>query len=410
LKNMLISIAWRNIWRNKLRSLVVILAVTLGLFGTLFIIALSNGMVEQKISETVHNEISHIQIHDPQFIQDNSLKYPVANAENIVREAASIQGVQAVCSRIKTTAMASTANTGTGIIVNGIDPASEKQVTNLYQFVTDGNYFEKESRTPQILISQKLANKLKAKSGSKIVMTIQNTEGDLVYGLFRVTGIYKTSNGMFDEPNVFVQKNDLCSLTGFDPKGATEIAVLMQNTEMTGHAVEQLKAIAPGMAVMSWDILEPTLKMMSTVMKQYSYFLLGIILAAMAFGIVNTMLMSILERTRELGMLMSVGMNRRKIFIMIMMETIFLAVVGTIAGVAASAVTISLTSKHGINFAAWSEGFESLGYSALVYPMIYNSIYYGLGIMVIITAILASIYPARKALRMNPAEAVRNEA
>ncbi len=407
---MLVSIAWRNIWRNKLRSLVVILAVALGLFGTLFMIALSNGMVEGKISESIHNEISHIQIHNPEFLQDNSLKFTIGDSDSICRLIANIPGVAGTASRIKTTAMASTANTGTGIMVNGIEPAQEKRVTRISELLVEGDYFEKQSRTPQILISSKLAGKLKAKTGSKIVLTIQNTDGELVYGLFRVNGLYKTSNSMFDEPNVFVLKSDLAELTGFDASKSTEIAILMADTEMTKETAEFLGKTLPGMSVLPWNILEPTLKMLSSMMDQMSFFLLAIILAAMAFGIVNTMLMSILERTRELGMLMSVGMNRRKIFIMIMLETIFLAIVGTAAGVAVSATTIQATSRHGINFAAWADGFESLGYSALIYPTLYSGLYITLTVMVIITAILASIWPARKALKLNPAEAVRQEA
>lgn len=407
---MILSIAWRNIWRNKLRSLVVILAVALGLFGTLFMIAISNGMVEQKISESIHNEISHIQIHNPEFIQDNSLQYPILQAASILSRAADLPGVAGITSRIKTTAMASTASTGTGIIVNGIDPGSEVKVTNIHRNVIEGDYFEKESRTPHILVSQKLATKLKARMGSKIVITIQNVRGDLVNGLFRVTGIYKTSNSMFDEPNVFVLKDDLAGLTGFDPSQATEIALLMEETEQTEQAVAGIEGIVPGLSVLPWHILEPTLNMLSSMMDQMSFFLLAIILAAMAFGIVNTMLMSILERTRELGMLMSVGMNRKKIFAMIMLETILLSVVGTAAGVGISAVTIGATSTNGINFAAWAEGFESMGYSALVYPTLYPSLYATLTFMVIGTAILASIWPARKALKLKPAEAVRHEA
>jgi len=215
---------------------------------------------------------------------------------------------------------------------------------------------------------------------------------------------------MFDELNLFVLREDIISLTGFDPSNATEIAILMNETEQTGHAAAELQKALPGLSILPWNILEPTLKMLSSMMDQMSYFLLIIILAAMAFGIVNTMLMSILERTRELGMLMSVGMNRRKIFMMIMLETIFLASVGTAVGVALSAATIKATSAKGINFAAWAEGFESLGYSALVYPALYPSLYITLTVMVIVTAIAASIYPARKALRLNPAEAVRHEA
>jgi ABC-type lipoprotein release transport system permease subunit len=407
---MIWSIAWRNIWRNRLRSGVVILAVALGLFGTLFMIALSNGMVEQKIADSVNNEISHIQIHNPQFMQDQSLKFPIEGGDSLVKAIAQDSRVKGVTSRIKTMAMASTAVTGAGVMINGIEPEAEMRVTGIHSMLLEGNYFEKVSSTPSILISKKLAGKLKAKTGSKIVITIQNMEGDLVYGLFRVAGLYKTSNAMFDEPNVFVRKSDLAALTGFAPAGATEIAVLLQRTDDTDSMVPVLQALAPGESVLPWNILEPTLRMLSSMMDQMSYFLLIIILAAMAFGIVNTMLMSILERTRELGMLMAVGMNHRRVFLMIMLETIFLALVGCLAGVALSLGTITITSRTGINFAAWAEGLESLGYSALVYPKLYASLYVGLAILVIVTAIISSLYPARKALSLKPAEAVRHDA
>jgi putative ABC transport system permease protein len=407
---MLFSIAWRNIWRNKLRSLVVILAVTLGLFGTLFMIAVSNGMVEQKIDASIHNEISHIQVHNPGFLQDASLNFTIDSVSHVESEIASMQGVIAVCSRIKAMAMASTASTGAGVMVNAIDPEQEKKVSRIYQFITDGDYFEKPGRSAPILISQKLSTKLKAKIGSKIVITIQHTSGELAYGLFRVSGIYKTANAIYDEPNIFVKKEDLVALTGLNPTKASEIAVLLENAELTNPVADRLKNSYPHMSILSWKELEPILVTLSSMMDQMSYFLLVIILIAMAFGIINTMMMAVLERTRELGMLMAVGMNRRKIFIMIMMETIFLALVGTLAGIIISAATIHYTGLKGINFSAWAEGYEAWGYSAHVYPSLYFSFYIGMTILVIITAIISSIYPARKALRFNPAAAIREEA
>lgn len=390
--------------------MVVILAVTLGLFGTLFILALSKGMVVQKIDDSIHNEISHIQIHQPEFIQDQSLAYSIDSADRKTERIRSLPDVKAATSRVKTMAMASTAATGVGVEINGIDPAQEQEVTDISRKLTDGTYFKSELTTPLILISQKLATRLNARLGSKIVITTQNMQSDLVYGLFRVTGIYKTSNAMFDETNVFVNKHDFTDLTGFDPASATEIAVLLDRTEQTDIVTAELKKMYPSLNIASWKELQPILLALSSMMDQFSYALLIIILLAMAFGIVNTMLMAILERTRELGMLMAVGMNRRRVFVMIMLETIFLTVVGAAVGISISALTINLTSKNGINFAAWAEGFESFGYSALIYPTLYGQFYVIMTILVIVTAILSSIYPARKALKFNPAEAIRTDA
>jgi ABC-type lipoprotein release transport system permease subunit len=307
-------------------------------------------------------------------------------------------------------AMASTAATGAGVMINAIDPDKEKEVSKIHQFIIDGDYFEKTARSAPILISKKLSTKLKAKIGSKIVLTIQHTSGELAYGLFRVSGIYKTSNNIYDEPNIFVKKEDLIALTGYDPSMTSEIAILLDNTELTNTITNDLKNRYPGLSVLAWNELEPLLAGLSSMMDQMSYLLLIIILIAMAFGIINTMMMAVLERTRELGMLMAVGMNKRKVFFMIMLETIFLSLVGTVAGIVISAVTIHYTGLNGINFSAWAEGYEAWGYSALVYPSLYLSFYIGMTVLVIITATISSIYPARKALRFNPAAALKEEA
>lgn len=407
---MIWSIAWRNIWRNKIRSLVVILAVTLGLFGTLFLIALSNGMVVSKIAATIENEISHIQLHHPEFIQEASLHYAMENGDSIADVIRTVEGVKGVTNRIKITAMASTASTGAGAMVYGIDPLQEKKVTRISEFMVEGDYFETESRSPRIVIGRKLGSKLNAKIGSKIIITLQKTDGEITYGLFRVTGIYKTSNGMFDEMSVFVEKDDLVALTGFDPGMSTEIAVTLDHFELTDPVTSEIKAMFPQVNVMSWKELQPVLLALQAMMDQFGFMLLIIILIAMAFGIINTMMMAILERTHELGMLMAVGMNRRRVFYMITLETVFLTLIGAFVGVVVSVITITVTGRYGIDFASWAEGLESWGYSAQIYPVLYLSFYIGMTFLVIATGIVSSIFPARKALKLNPAEAIRTEA
>jgi putative ABC transport system permease protein len=130
---------------------------------------------------------------------------------------------------------------------------------------------------------------------------------------------------------------------------------------------------------------------------------------ALAFGIINTMMMTILERTKELGMLMAIGMNRRKIFGMIMLETIFLTMVGAVAGMLSGWLIIEALGRTGIHFSTWGEGFEAIGFAAIVYPIIKPGFFVFVTIMVIVTAIIASVWPARKALKLVPVEAIRTE-
>jgi ABC-type lipoprotein release transport system permease subunit len=245
--------------------------------------------------------------------------------------------------------------------------------------------------------------------GKKVVLTTASLEGETIQSLFRVEGLFATSNKMFDELNVFILNTELQKMVAADGPVVSEIAVRLKQGADLDAFQSQLREEFPALSILTWKQLAPSVMAILGMMDQFSYILIMIILLALAFIIVNVMLMVIIERTRELGMLMAIGMNRRKIFSMIMLETVFMSVTGAIFGVILTILTLAFTSQHGINFASWSEGFEAFGYSAHVYPVIETVFYFFLGIMVMLSAMLASIWPARKALRLQPAEAVREE-
>jgi putative ABC transport system permease protein len=144
-------------------------------------------------------------------------------------------------------------------------------------------------------------------------------------------------------------------------------------------------------------------------MIMYYFIFIGIVMLALAFGIINTMMMTIMERTKELGMLMAIGMNRKRVFGMIMLETIFLTLVGAVAGMLSGWILVGTLGKTGIHFSTWGEGFEAIGFAATVYPVITPSFFIVITIMVLVTAIISAIWPARKALKLIPVDALRTE-
>ncbi len=429
---MIWSIAWKNVWRSKVRSLVVMIAVMLGLFAGIFSAALMNGMMEQRIKSAISNEISSIQLHNPKYLENKEILFNISSSDSIVRSIEEMPEVKAVSKRIKLTGMAKTARTGTGVIIYGIDPEKEKKVTDIYTKICDstslvvnknftdplriqnhlkdscGTYFENAKRNP-IVIGEKLAKKLKVKIRSKIVISLQRADGSPTEGAFRVIGIYKTNNTMFDEMNIFVRSQDLENLTGLDSTKSHEIAILLNDNEQCDEVEATLNAEYPLLSVMTWEEIQPDLGMMSGYMNAMLYIFIIIILLALGFGIVNTMLMVVLERIKELGMLMAVGMNRSRVFKMIMLETIFLSITGAILGMIISSLCINHYAVSGINLSKWAGGLEAIGYEAILYPSINLDFYFGVAVMVVLTGIIAAIYPAIKALKLNPAEAVRSE-
>lgn len=405
---MLIIIAWKNIWRNKLRSIIVVVAVSIGLFAGVFASAFMRGLGIQRINSAIENETSSIQIHTPDYILNREINDTIKNLFSLTPLLDTIPEIAAYSKRIKINAMALTATTGTAIMLYGIEPEKEKKVTGIYKFIIDslGTYFE-EKKNNSIIIGKKLAEKLNVRLKSKIVLNMQSCDGTIISTAFRVSGIYKSSNANLDEVNVFVAYHNLAPLIGFTGSQAHEIAILSKNNNMVGSLKDKLIARMPGQSVMTWKEISPDLGMIDDMQKKMIYVILLIILLALCFGIINTMLMAILERTREIGMLMAVGMIKIKVFFMIMAESILLTFTGAAIGIGIAAAAIYYFNTHGINLANLSEGLEAAGISTTVYPIFIPGYFINTSLLVLLTGILSSVIPAKRALKLNPAEAIR---
>lgn len=470
--------AWKNVWRNKVRSLVVIASVIVGIFAGVFAIALMDGMIAQRISDALNNEISHIQINSKDFRINSDPRLVIPNIEKVISSINSVEGVASISERTVITGMANTASKSAGVQIIGIDPEKEKKVFTLYNNLMPGtgDYFEKESKLNPALIGQELAKDLNIirysvdsstisrlrekglsekliskltpiigkkfsnekqfikvmkslfskseeikygllirkeawsfREGARMTLTFLDKDNNQVGAVFRLTGLYDIANSMYEKSSVFVKNSDLKKLTGIAEKDYQQLVVRLDNVDRTDEIEGLLAHKIPDLEVMSWKKISPDLAMMTNMVIQF-YIIFGIIiLAALAFGIINTMLMVVLERTRELGMLTAIGMNKKKVFLMIMLESVFLSLIGAVIGMIISYILIRITGNTGINLAQSAEGFEALGYSSVVYPEISAGFFGIVTILIIITGILSSIYPAIKALKLNPVEAIRAE-
>ncbi len=405
---MLFKISWKNIWRNPLRSGVVIASIALGLFCGVFSTAFMNGMGRQTIDSAIAIELGNLQLHTPSFLDEALPEHVIPEGGELASRFRSRAGVKAVAVRARINAMIASAKTGAGVVVKGIDPGEERAVSTLPEAVVTGTWFEGKGKN-SIVIGEKLAEKLDVKLKTRIVLTFQDMHGELTGGAFKVRGIFKTHNSTFDENTVFVKRSDLSRLISANGTAVHEIALLLDRYEATDSVTTALKKELPDLAVESWKELQPEVGMMENLMRQMMYLFVVVILFALSFGIVNTMLMAVLDRRREFGMLMAVGMSRKRIFFMVVIETVLLALTGGSIGMVAGAVSIAVTGKTGIDLSSIGQGLAAIGYNPLVHPFIETSFFIGLCTMVVLTGILASLYPAMKTLGLNPADAVRSE-
>jgi len=404
---MIPSFAWRNLWRNKLRSFIIIAAVTLGIFAGIFLTAFTNGMINSRIQSVISTEMSHIQIHQPGFLDNDQFSLVIANADSVINLVRETPDVVAASKRIIINSMVASAETGTGVKIIGIDPENENKVTDLSSKIISGKYIDSTDRNP-VVISERLARKLKVSLKNKIIITVQDVNKNITGGAFRIAGIFRTDNSMFDEANIFVRGTDLSRLTGLKEHEAHEIAILLNKNE-TDDATKILSGRFPNLEVKSWKQLSPEAGYLVSAMNQYMFIFIIVILIALCFGIINTMLMVIMERIHELGMLMAIGMNRVRVFAMIMLETVFLSLSGGISGLIIGYAAIKYFEKAGINLYFWKEAFSELGYSSYIYPVSDTKTMAITVILVMITGIISALYPAYKALKLNPSEAIRTQ-
>jgi putative ABC transport system permease protein len=403
---MIFSISWRNIWRSKTRSMVIIAAISLGLFAGVYTVAFMYGWVNQRIHAVIATELSHIQIHHPNYLQSNETGDYLQHTDMILDSLLTIKEIKATSGRVLANCMIASAEAGTGIQLTGVDPTKERQVTNLHEKLIDGDYFEGSSDR-QIIISEKLAEKLNVSLRSRVVVTLAELDGTITGGAFRVSGIYRTSNSTFDETKAFVPDHKLRDLLRMDPSSSHQIAVLLHENQLEDQVAKKLASWWPNLEVLTWTQLMPDMQMLNQYMSLMMFIVVGIILLALGFGIVNTMLMVILERVKELGMLMAVGMNRNRIFMMIVLESVFLSLTGGVIGITLALALTAITSRTGIDLSLWADGLNSMGYEAVVYPSIDIYSVLQVAALVILTGILSALYPARKAVKLNPAEAIR---
>ena len=403
----LIKISWRNIWRNRSRSATIITALILGLMGGVFSASMRLALEQQQFEDTIDNQVSHIQIHHPEFIANPEAQYYMAGGFEMASELSKRDDIYVASPRTVIDGMIASANMNAGVRIKGIIPDIEARTTGLDGLIIEGTYFEENGRLPSIVIGQALANKLNAAAGSRLVLTFQDIGGEIVSSSFRVEGIYKLTSTSFEERTVFASATDLNTIIG-NNNIVTEIAVVIQNPDDYREVAEAISGLYPNAMVRHWADLEPALFYALEFLGEALIWILIIIIMAVSFGLLNTILMSILERVRELGVLLAVGMKRRKVFSMIVAETTIIALIGGAIGLFMSWGMIEILGNTGVPIPG-AEGLEDFGYASVLYPRIETAFYFEIAIVLVIFAVLASIYPAWKAIRLQPAEAVRQE-
>jgi putative ABC transport system permease protein len=402
---MILKLAWRNLWRNRRRSLIVLIAIAIGLISLALTDSIYNGMMIQMFRDQVGSHVGHLQVHRAGFNDNKIVQSWLPDPARVETLLQADSLVSHFSKRVIAFGIVTSASNSSGISLVGIEPERERLVTTIERSVVAGNYLPDGQRA--ILVSNRMAEKLNVRIGDKLVVMASALDGSVGTDVFRICGLYETSSSEFDRLFVYVPLQFSQQLLGLDDR-VMEIAAVLHNPESASQLQNRLRAeLGSDFEVLSFAELIPLMMQIITIAQQTMvvyYIIIGI---ATMFGIVNALLMSVFERTRELGILMATGMKNRSIVAMILMEALLLSLLGTVIGLGTGVGISLLLAKSGIHLAAFAEGLTMFGASSTIYPVVsISGIINGVTVVPAI-AVISALYPAARAIRLEPVRAIQ---
>ncbi len=399
-------IAWRNVWRNGRRTVVVVIAIAVGIAGTVLSMAINFGMVVQMVETAIATDLGHLQIHARGYEDDPGLARRLDDGGRMGIAALDVaENVTAWAPRVRSDGLLTSPRASAGVSVLAIDPEREARITVLADSVTQGAYLDGEKR--RILIGEALAERLRVRLGSKVVLSATDVRGDLAGEAFRVRGLFRTPSSELNRSTVYLQLEEAQRLFAMGD-AISELAVRTADRDrvvgLQRHLVEEL---GEGVEVRNWEQLAPLLVYFVDMFDQMAWIVYAAVFIAMAFGIANVMLMSVFERTREIGVITSIGMSGPRVVAMVTWESLFLVGVGLVAGFVLSATGLFLL-RDGIDLSRWGEGLNSMGVPSTIVPVVRTKDLVAPTVVAAVTGILAGLWPAVRASRARPAEALRH--
>ncbi|MCB9090183.1 MAG: ABC transporter permease [Calditrichae bacterium] len=403
---MLFTLAWRNIWRNYRRSVLVLLSVVIGLIAIILYDSLSIGMIQQMLDNQIGAHVSHIQVHKKGFNDNPVIQNYLPDPARVRQLLAQQKGVAHFSERVITFGIVSSATGASGVSMVGIYPQQEVQITKIKNSLVEGRYLGDAPH--EIVIGRKLAEKLDVGLGDKVVAMASALSGAIGSDVFRVVGIYETFSSEFDKSHAYVYLPNLQQMLEFESQ-ISEFAVILGNLERQNEVQAALvQELGSGYEVLTYKQLLPLLVMQVDVYKETIFIFYAIIGIAMMFGIINTMLMSVFERIHEFGVLMAVGMKNRRLFVMILLEAFLLGISGTVIGAVIGYLIYLPLADSGINLSAFADGLNSIGSGSVIYPILTPESIVSAIFVIPAIAVLGAIYPALRAARLDPITAIRH--
>ncbi len=400
----LMRLAWRNLWRNHRRTLIMLMAIVLGTWAMIFMTALMRGMVTEMVRDGISALPGHVQAHHPDYRDDPSIANLISMSDTELSARFDDAGFIKWATRVRVPAVITSEYDSRGVTLFGIDPERERDLTFVDYDAVEGRFLESADDTG-VVIGKKLASILNTKVGKRIVLMSQDPDNEIADRGFRVVGLFGANIKQFEERYIFAGKATTQKMLRIGDH-VSELVVLSEDyrdVEADYHKTVEL--IDGGAEVKRWTDLDPYLGAMLKVMDGFVFVWVVVIFLALSFGLVNTLAMAVFERVREIGLMLALGMRPIYILGQIVVESLLLLSMGLAIGTALAWAAVQ-PIKDGIDVSIVEEGLDMWGMSSVLYPELLLSDVILANVVVLVLGFLASLSPAWRAAHYEPIEAI----
>jgi len=403
-----LRLAWRNLWRHKRRTWLTVGAMIFSNSLLVFSISLQFGSYDMMIDNTLQVFSGHIQLQHKAYLDNPKMRYTLPDISATAQKLRDELQLKSIAARAAGFALASSQDRSYGIQIIGVEPLYETGVSSIPGLVKEGRYLQKNS-FDEIVIGSALARNLKVKVGDELTFLGSGLDHSFAAGVVHIVGIFES--GLADLDRNMAQ----ISLAYFDDTFAMHgqghsIVIRTNHIDDVGHLQTRIMALfdkQADIAVRNWDELQPGLKQAIQADMTSAWFMYMVLIVLVAFSVLNTQLMSVLERTREFGTMMALGLRPGNLSRLVVMETLMMSCLGLLLGVLIGFVITAYLSVVGFYYPGMEEMAVRFNLPDRMYPSVsLLSLLLGPGI-VAIGSLLASIYPATRLYRLLPIEAMR---